>query len=76
MANANLIKVIVTKIDSQEFDSTKASSQRWVNPRNISEMQIGNANGAIFRYAPPTGAVDKEYRTTTAASDIAVAANA
>lgn len=70
---AKLIKVAVTKEDSVEHT---AAVDRWYNPDFITHLQIGDSNGARFRYSPPQAAAASEIVTTTAASAIATAANA
>lgn len=70
---AKLIKIVVTKKDSETFTT---AVERWINPDYIEEVQIAGANGAFLRYTPRSKAVAVEYTTTTAASAINTAANA
>ena len=70
---AKSIKIAVTKKDSDEYTT---AVERWINPDFIEEVQVGDANGAILRYCPPSKAVAVEYTTTTAASTISTDSNA
>jgi hypothetical protein len=70
---AKFVQIVATKIGGA--DQTPARTQ-WLESSKIDDLEIGTANGAAFRYTRSDASVATEYRTSTAASTIAAAANA
>ncbi len=67
------IAVVVTKEDSTDYSPAKT---RWIPVDRLDDLQIGNANGATFKYTPLYSGQGRNYETSTAASTIFAALNA
>ncbi len=71
-----MAKLIRVECNSINNVVQSPSVSEWIGTDKIDKLRINGANGAAFRYTPSDTNVGIEYRTDTAASAIAVLANA